>query len=273
MLPGTREWILKPDSPVPDGLDWDRWLGPAPAVPYNISRHKAWGDWWAYSGGSAMSGDASHVIDLARIALGDPGWPKTVFCAGGRVIFHDKRDIPDNQTVLYDMGDYPMSLEASQYGDYMTKTPQDVRFSNKFPEWRNNATRIEIYGTNGVMFLGRHGGGWQVFTIKDDKFEVIAQATGFFPDEAHHKNFLECIRSRKQPNAPIEQGVLSAQYINLANDAYRAGKKALAIDTHTGAITNNPEAAAIDTHTGAITNNPEAAAIDKRNHREGFALT
>ncbi|MDR1102669.1 MAG: Gfo/Idh/MocA family oxidoreductase [Tannerella sp.] len=254
MLPGTREWILKPDSPVPDGLDWDRWLGPAEAVPYNVSRHKAWSDWWAYSGGNAMSGDASHVIDLARMALGDPPLPGSVFCAGGRVLFDDRRDIPDNQTVVFDMGAYPLSLESSQYGNYMYKTPQEVRFSDRFPEWRNNATRIEIYGTEGLMFLGRHGGGWQVFG-KD--WELLAQATGYFPDEAHHRNFIDCIRSRKTPNAPIEQGVLSAAMINLANLSYRSGKKLVGIDPLTGAITAG---------------NAEAAALDSRSYREGYAL-
>ena len=253
MLPGTREWILKPDSPVPEGLDWDRWLGPAEQAPYNVSRHRAWSDWWAYSGGAAMSGDASHVIDLARMALGDPPLPNAVYCAGGRVIFNDKRDIPDNQTVIFDMETYPVSLESSQYGNYMYKTPQEVRFSEKFPEWRNNATRIEIYGTEGVMFLGRHGGGWQVF---GQDWNLSAQATGYFPDEAHHRNFIDCIRSRKTPNAPVEQGVLSAAMINLANLSYRSGKRLVGIDPQTGAITDNPE----------------AAALDKRTYRTGYEL-
>ncbi|MDR1602983.1 MAG: Gfo/Idh/MocA family oxidoreductase [Tannerella sp.] len=243
MLPGAREWILKPDSPVPAGLDWDMWLGPAPAVPYNVSRHKAWYDWWDYSGGAAMSGDASHIIDLARMALGDPPLPRSVFCAGGRVIFNDRRDIPDNQTVVFDMGDYPLTLEASQYGNYLYKTPQEVRFSDQFPEWRNNATRIEIYGTEGLMFLGRHGGGWQVF---GNDMELMAQATGYFPDEKHHRNFIDSIRSRKTPNAPIEQGVLSAAMINLANLGYRSGKKQLYVDPDTGAISENDEAAHLD---------------------------
>ncbi|MDR1880436.1 MAG: Gfo/Idh/MocA family oxidoreductase, partial [Tannerellaceae bacterium] len=253
MLPGTREWILKPDSPVPDGLDWDQWLGPAEKVPYNVSRHKAWSDWWAYSGGASMSGDASHVIDLARMALGDPGLPSAVYCAGGRVIFNDRRDIPDNQTVVFDMGAYPITLEASQYGNYMAKTPQEVRFSDQFPEWRNNATRIEIYGTKGLMFLGRHGGGWQVFG-KD--MAVLAEKPGYFPDELHQRNFIESIRTRKAPNAPIEQGVISASMINLANLSYRSGKKVLGID---------PE-------TGAVTGNEEAATLDNRFYREGYRL-
>ena len=254
MLPGAREWILKPDSDVPEGLDWDGWLGPAEAAPYNVSRHKAWSDWWAYSGGAAMSGDASHVIDLARMALGDPDLPQTVFCAGGRVIFDDQRDIPDNQTVVFDMGSYPVSLEASQFGNYLYKTPQEVRFSEKFPEWRNNATRIEIYGTEGLMYLGRHGGGWQVF---GNDLKLLAQDAGYFPDEAHLRNFIDCIRSRKTPNAPIEQGVLSANMINLANLSYRSGKKALRIDPVTGAIVGNGE----------------AAKLDNRYYRDGFSLS
>ena len=243
MLPGTREWILKPDTPVPEGLDWDMWLGPTELVPYNVSRHKAWQDWWAYSGGIHMSGDASHIIDLARMALGDPGLPRTVFSAGGRVIFNDKRDIPDNQTVVFDMGEYPISLESSQYGDYMYKTPQEVRYSDKFPVWNTNSTRIEIYGTKGFMYLGRHGGGWQAY---GSDMQLLAEKTGYFPDDAHHSNFIECIRSRKTPNAPIEQGVLSAAMINLANLSYRSGNKALSIDTATGAILDNAEAAALD---------------------------
>ena len=169
------------------------------------------------------------------------------------MIFDDKRDIPDNQTVVFDIDKYPISLESSQYGNYMYKTPQDVRYSEKFPEWRNNSTRIEIYGTEGLMFLGRHGGGWQVF---GKNRELLEQATGYFPDDAHHRNFIECIRSRKTPNASVEQGVLSANMINLANLSYRSGKKLLKIDAATGTIIENDD----------------AAQLDKRSYREGFLL-
>lgn len=253
MLPGTRKWVLKPDSPVPAGLDWDQWLGPAEKVPYTVSRHKAWSDWWAYSGGVAMSGDASHVVDLARMVLGNPKLPKKIFCAGGRVIFDDKRDIPDNQTVVFDMGTYPLTLESSQYGDYLKKTPQDVRFSERFPDWRTNSTRIEIYGTDGLMFLGRHGGGWQVFG-KD--WKLLAEKPGFFPDEVHHRNFIECIRNREETNASIREGVISANMINLANLSYRLGKNLIEVD---------PESE-------VIIDNEEATRLDKRIYRVGYQL-
>jgi len=134
----------------------------------------------------------------------------------------------------------------------MTKTPQEIRYSENFPEWRNNSTRIEIYGTKGVMFLGRHGGGWQVF---GNNFEIIAQDTGYFPDELHHHNFIDCIRSRKPTNAPIEQGIISATMINLANLSYRSGKKRIEI---------NPDTFEID--------NEEAKMLDNIVYRDGFTF-
>jgi hypothetical protein len=103
------------------------------------------------------------------------------------------------------------------------------------------------------MFLGRHGGGWQVF---GNNWELIAQATGYFPDEVHHRNFIDCIRSRKTPNASIEQGVLSANMINLANLSYRSGKNHIRINAETGAIEENEE----------------AARLDKRVYREGYSM-
>lgn len=243
MLPGSKPWFLKEDSPVPDGLNWDRWLGPAPKVNYNISRHKAWYDWWAYSGGLALAGDASHVMDLARMVLGDPPAPKSVFCAGGRVLYNDKRDIPDNQTITFDYGGFPMTCESSSYGNYLKKSPPEVRYGKVFPDWQSNCDRIEIYGTEGLMYLGRHGAGWQV---KGEDSKIIAQDKGYFPDELHQQNFIECIRSRKTPNGNIEQGHKSAILVHLANLSYRAGKKQLYFDGNKELITNSEEAITLD---------------------------
>ena len=252
MTQGTREWIMKEDTPVPEGLDWDAWLGPAESAPYNVSRHKGWHDWWAYSTGPHMF-DSSHGVDLARMALGDPPLPRAVYCAGGRVIFNDGRDTPDHQTAVFDMGEYPISLESSQYGRYLYGTPEDVRFSDKFPVWNTMGTRIEIYGTKGMMYLGRMGGGWQAF---GEDMKLLAEKTGRFPDEPHQRNFFDCVRTRKTPNSSIEQGVLSATMINLANLSYRSGKKMLNFDPDTWTILNNPE----------------AATLDKRPQRKGYEL-
>lgn len=239
MLPGNKPWIYKEDEAVPQGLNWDMWLGPAPEVPYNVSRHKGYNEFWAYSCGLPLA-DCVHVIDLARMVLGDPDNPKSAFCAGGRVIYNDNRDIPDNQTITYDFGDFPMTVEASIYGEYLQKAPPEVRYGrNKFANWPFLSDRMEIYGTEGMMYLARHGAGWQVLG-NDSK--VIAEEYGYFPDEEHQQNFINCIRTRKTPNAHIEQSHKSASLVHLANLSYRVGKKQLYYDGEKELVTNSEEA-------------------------------
>jgi predicted dehydrogenase len=238
MLPGNKPWLLKEDEEVPAGLDWDMWLGPAPMVPYNVSRHKGYNEYWAYSSGIPLA-DCCHVIDLARMVLGDPDNPKSTFCAGGRVLYDDNRDIPDNQTITYDLGDLPMTVEASTYGEYMSKASPEIRFGNLFPNWPFNSDRMEIYGTQGMIYLGRHGAGWQVLGAGS---EVLAQEYGYFPDEVHQQDFINCVRTRKVPNSNIEQGHLSAIMVHLANLSYRVGKKQLYFDSTTELVTNSEEA-------------------------------
>jgi predicted dehydrogenase len=238
MLPGHKPWILKEDSEVPASLDWDQWLGPAPVKPYNVSRHKGYNEWWEYSCGLPLA-DCCHVIDLARMVLGDPEYPKSAFCAGGRVLYDDTRDVPDNQTITYDFGEFPMTVETSIYGEYLTKAVPEIRYGNLFPNWPLNSDRMEIYGSEGIMYLGRHGAGWQVLGTNS---EVLAQDFGYFPDEAHQQDFIKCIRTRKIPNSNIEQGHKSATLVHLANLSYRVGKKQLYFDGATERVTNSEEA-------------------------------
>ena len=238
MLPGNKPWIYKEDTPVPEGLDWDQWLGPAPKVPYNVSRHKGYNEFWAYSCGLPLA-DCCHVIDLARMVIGDPGHPDSVYCAGGRVLYDDNRDIPDNQSITYDFGGIPMTVEASIYGEYLSKAPPEIRYGNLFPNWPFNSDRMEIYGTEGMMYLGRHGAGWQVLGKNS---EIIAQDYGYFPDEVHQQDFINCIKTRKKPNSDIRQSHMSATLVHLANLSYRVGKKQLFFDGDNEKVINSEEA-------------------------------
>jgi predicted dehydrogenase len=231
-------WNPRPDSAPPAELDWDLWLGPAPEAPYNAGRHQGWNDWWDYCGG-AFSGDASHQLDLTRMVLGDPPTPKSVYCAGGRLAFPDKREIPDLFAVTYDYGDFVMTCESGTFAPYMRKFPNEVRYGTQWPHWPQSSCRVEIYGTKQLMYLGRHGCGWQVLEAGG---KVVAQDKGYFPDKWHQPNFVECIRTRKQPNADIEQAHQSACLIHLGAAAYRVGKKHLLFDPQTERFTNSDEA-------------------------------
>ncbi len=236
MLREGREFVMPPDGPVPAGLDWDMWLGPAPHRPYNAKRHRDWANFWDYSGGHLSEG-ACHQLDFARLALGDPPSPKSVYCLGGRLAYNDRREAPDIQIVTYDYGDFIMTLDLTGSTPYITKEGPDVRFSDKFPDWSRNSTRIEIYGTERMMYLGRMGGGWQVLERKGKGenaiVEVVDQQPGRYPKELHETNFIDCVRSRETPNGDIVQGHYSATLAHLANTSHRVGNKQLVFDGKT----------------------------------------
>ena len=237
LLPGGG-WAPKPDSAAPDGLDWDAWLGPAPMVPYNHGRHRGWYSWWAYSGGT-FAGNGIHQVTLARRLLDNPPHPRSIFCAGGRRAFDDERETPDIQAVTYDYGDFTMTCEVSAFPPYMKKSQGDVRYGDKFPDWRQNATRIEVYGTKRMMYLGRVGGGWQVL---EGDGKVVDFEYGYFPDRYHQADFIESIRTRKMSNGDVEQGHRGACLVHLANLSMRTGCKQLDFDGEAEKIMNSPEA-------------------------------
>jgi predicted dehydrogenase len=233
-----------PDSPdIPKGLDWDAWLGPAPYVPYNRGIHDmksrgGWGDFWAYSGG-ILSDDGSHVIDLARLALGDPGHPRSVCCIGGNYAFNGERETPQFQSIVYDYGDFVFTFDSGNATNYIKKAGSNVRYGKDWPFWPQYSCRTEIYGTEAMMYLGRHGCGWQVFG-PDNK--LIAEHKGYFPDDAHQKDFIQSVRTRKKPNGDPLQGHLSACLVHLGNISFRVGNKQLLFDARTERFTNSDEA-------------------------------
>ncbi len=227
LLPNKGPWKEAPPSPVPPGVDWDLYQGPAQEHPFTITRlQHSWYSYWDYGGGE-LSDDASHQLDLARMALGDPPHPKSVYCTGGRLAYDDHRETPDLQVVTYDYGDYFMTCECGSNQPYMKKFPAEVRTGGKWPYWPQSSCRIEIYGSERLMYLGRHGCGWQVFEA-DGK--IVDQDKGYFPDKWHQPNFVDCIRSRKAPNADIAITHYSACLVHLGNTAYRVGKKRLDFD-------------------------------------------
>jgi len=148
LLQGPIPFEEKENEKAPETLDWNLWLGPAPQVPYNISRHKSWFYYWDYGGGKAMTNDCIHQLDMTRIILGDPGMPRSVISFGGRTLYDDNRDTPDFQTNTFDYGDFSINLRAGEFAPYMQKVSAEVRHSDKlFPEWGNLSTKVVIYGT------------------------------------------------------------------------------------------------------------------------------
>jgi hypothetical protein len=91
------------------------------------------------------------------------------------------------------------------------------------------------------MFVGRHGGGWQVFERPYQRQPVVtAQRFGRFPDPEHKQDFVEAIRAHRRPNADIEEGHRSTLLAQLANISYRLGGEKLVFDAQTETFSNSP---------------------------------
>lgn len=227
-----------PTGKKPASLDFDTWLGPAPERAYDGNVYNGgWHKLWDFSGGD-LADDGVHQLDIARMLLGK-GFPRDVHATGGNLAFQDGREVPDTQIASYTWPDLIMTCELTQWPRYMEKTNHQTRTSDDFPSWMQNATRIELYGTEKMMVLGRHGGGWQIFTKKAG---VDSQMYGRFPDAAHQANFIDCIRTRKTPNAPAEEGHRSATLVHLANISYRLGGRKVTFDAETQTCVGDSEA-------------------------------
>jgi len=197
-----------PDGQVPDGVDYDSWLGPAPRRPFNPNRfHYNWRFFWDY-GNSELGNQGVHMLDVAMWAIQEMrgvenSLPRRV---GGHAAIYwldDAKEVPDTQTLTYDFGDFMLVWELHS-------------FQRNFPmEGRQGATAF--YGTEASLIVDHKG--WEVHS--NDKEQILeVKASG----GSHVDNFLDCMRSRKQPNADIELGRLSTTICHLGNIAYHLGR-------------------------------------------------
>jgi predicted dehydrogenase len=226
-------------GPAPAGFDYDLWCGPAAKLPYHPDRR--WLNFAEYSCGP-IAGDAVHQLDLARFVLGDPPPPRSVACQGGIYALRDGRDTADTQTAVFDYGSYTLLSENALWTPYMKKTEMAARDTDEFPDWTFCATKIEILGTRGFMYLGRHGDGWQVF---DANHERIVAEPGKQADREHLGDFLDAVRSRRLPAADVAIGHASTLLSHLANASWRAGNVTLRFDAATESFPDTPSANAL----------------------------
>jgi len=228
-----------PDGPPPDGFDWDMWLGPGPQRPYNPKYFRR--VFWDFNGG-IITDDGVHQLDLARAVTG-LGFPRTAHHAGGKLHFKDIAQTPDTSIVSFDYDGLTLIFEETWWTPYMVKVPNNIRESTtEFPDWYPFiGTRTEIHGTEGMMILGRHGGGWQVFD-RDGKKIASDKQTFSAMQAAHVENFIKCIHSRKHPNSDVEQGHISAALCHMANISYQLGNRKLVFDSNKECFVDDPDA-------------------------------
>lgn len=201
-----------PDSEVPAGVDYDFWLGPAPKRAFNKNRfHGSWRHFWD-QGGGLMTDWGVHLLDIPLWAM-DVKTPHSVSASGGIYAYPENCiETADTLNVLYDFGKF--TLEWDHAGGL-----------GKGIYGRNYG--VAFIGNNGTLIVNREG--WEVMAESSndvDKTEIIPLQPADKGDHLKHvQNFIECVKSRKQPACDIEFGHNSALVAHMGNIAYRTGNK------------------------------------------------
>jgi predicted dehydrogenase len=241
-----------PDSPVPAGLDWDFYLGPAPKVPFNKNRFLRNFRWfWDYAGGT-ITDFGTHRFDTVQQIMHVTA-PKRVSASGGRFSLKSDGDMPDVLQVTYEYDGFVLSYEACNLNAHGLggRTPGMSYYSMRDKDDRPHGEAY--YGTNGALFCDRIG--FEIYpepvrtalTRRERSKPVEAyrmeakRVQSQDATELHCANFIECVRSRKTPNAEVEIGHRSTTVPHLGNIAYKVGRK-LAWDAAKEDFINDAEA-------------------------------
>ncbi|MGH9627815.1 MAG: Gfo/Idh/MocA family protein, partial [Bryobacteraceae bacterium] len=177
-----------PEEPVPPGVDWDLFLGPAPKRPFTKNRfHYNW-HWFWDTGNGDIGNQGVHEMDIARWGLNKPGLPTGVFSTGGKFVYDDDQETPNTQIATYDYGDAQLVFEVRGL-----ITGAEGNLPHDGPHTIGNL----FFGSDGYMAVDVNG--YQVYLgekrelAKDVKFkEKKKWDTG-----PHMENFLAAVRSRK----------------------------------------------------------------------------
>ncbi len=217
------------DSVKPDGVDYDRWLGPAPERPFNRRRfHQTWRSFRDYGNGE-IGDDGIHDLDLARWGLGVSTLPVEITARGGRMwLENDISEYPDNMTVSY------------QYPDGKLLIYEDYPFTGYGLHGFDSGN--VFYGTAGYMVFSRRGAFSTFLGPKQRRGPTEGQAIrGNRGSEEHMQRFLEAVRTRQPTHSSPEIAHRSCALVHLGEIAYRTAGR-LQFDTSTQRFRDDDQA-------------------------------
>ena len=218
---------LVDDSPVPEGVDYNMWLGPAPERPFNKARfHGSWRHFWDYGGG-LMSDWGVHLIDMGL-------WAKDIVKGPEKVVTYADnlskqvmaRETFDTMNVIYPKEDFVINYD-------LTAGIQQGPF--------DSAYGIQFIGEKGMLVADRSK--YHLYPEWDGqkkapKTEEVHYDKGKESHREHVDNFLECIKTRETPACPPEIGRAAAVHVHIANIAARVGESVLEWDDSNNRFTN-----------------------------------
>ena len=224
------------DSEPPTGYHWDRWLGPAPLVPFNMSRlNNSW--WFDYAGGM-MTNWAIHHIDIILWAMNDYS-PKSAVCSGGKFVVDDMADTPDTVEASWQFPTWTMHYQYRGFNNF--HSVQD----------RPNNHGICFYGNKATMVLDRFG--YEIWN--DGSPKEVAEKMGAIPyfdeknpgkseqDGPWQRLFVDCVKGTKKPPLTLEESHQGTVCCHLANISYLCARRQVNWDAAKEEITGDQEAA------------------------------
>jgi predicted dehydrogenase len=186
------------DKPLPGKLDWKRFLGPARFHELQPMRFRSWRLFWDYSGGN-MTDQGTHLMDVVQWYM-NSGTPKSAICYG-QIAKTIGSQVPDVFCAVFEYGEFMATWTLNYCNSYY------------------NGWSITFQGDKGTMILDEAGlKVWAEPWLKNP--EPVQAMDAPVPLEPHVQNFLDCAKSRREPNAPVEVGASAVAAPHLANVAF-----------------------------------------------------
>ena len=226
---------IAPNTDPPKDLDWEMWLGPRPERPYNENIVPYKFRWWSlYS--SQIANWGVHYFDEIRWLIGEEA-PVSISAHGGRFAVNDAREIPDTMEAIFEFASGCLMI----FGQYEASGNPALRTGE-----------AELRGTLGTVYVATEAGGYEIVPERGGQYEEErAPGPRMEPQkvkskdgdltERHIRNFLDCVKTRKSPNADVEVGHRSTTFSHLGNIAL-ATKSRIEWDAKRERITNNEAA-------------------------------
>ena len=211
---------FNPESP-PTDFDWDMWLGPRAARPFQYNIAPYYFRWWSdYS--TQMGNWGVHYIDVIRWLAGETA-PSAISAHGGKYVLKDDRDIPDTMDVLFEFN----SGMIIKFSIYEATSGTGI-----------NGGEIELNGTKGTLVANENGyeikpsrpgqfQKWKQLT-EPEQYDLRKDTENTEPRDSTTRlirNFLDCIKTKETPWCTLEEGHRSTSFAHLANIALKTGKR------------------------------------------------
>ena len=210
-----RSWWLNnylgslPATKLDGKLDWEAWLGPARRREFNADRFRNWREYTDYGGG-IVADQGAHVFDGIHMLM-NAGYPTAVTAAAGKP-HRPGFDTPESVVVT---AEYPEDFIGVFQVNYAA-----MKYKSRYDQLN------QLDGDRARMDIGRED--LRVFAQGQEESPVLTKASerGFgYATDLHVRNFLECIRTRAQPAAPIEIGFQAALVVQMANLSLEQGRR------------------------------------------------